>query len=194
MQQATAQTARRKINLHAPYSKWFLRIKKTKKKKGRMTERKSIERQLKSAAKSGDVGRVSELLSKGEVNLDCRDRNGSTPLHHAAGQGQIAVLKLLCRKGASVGTQNKEGQTALHEAAHQGHENCVAYLLRKGADTEHRDKDGATPLHNAAFRGHDRCVQHLIKEGANVNAIDQQVVDRFHQVSHVFREGSNPCA
>jgi hypothetical protein len=53
-----------------------------------------------------------------EQGANCNDLNirGSTPLHFAAGMGNVKMVKLLIEEGADPYFQNKEGQTALDYA------------------------------------------------------------------------------
>lgn len=45
---------------------------------------------------------MTNLLTKGGIDVGLKDENGRTPLHLAAGEGHIEVIKLLISKGANI--------------------------------------------------------------------------------------------
>jgi len=57
----------------------------------------------------------------------------------AARKGDLAAVKALCEKGASIETTTPYGQTPLYVAAMNGHEDVVEFLLAKGANTDIKD-------------------------------------------------------
>jgi len=59
---------------------------------------------------------------------------GWSPLHLAARDGRIAIIKLLISRGAQVNNKDVTGQTPLHRAAHWGHLDVVDFLVKSGAD------------------------------------------------------------
>ena len=62
-----------------------------------------------------------------------RSNDGWTPLHLAAGNGHLEVVKLLLEKSADVTVANNGGWTPLNSAASNGHNEMVKLLLEKGA-------------------------------------------------------------
>ncbi|MDQ6699876.1 MAG: hypothetical protein M3Z36_06800, partial [Acidobacteriota bacterium] len=52
-----------------------------------------------SAVRSGDARAVEKLVAADPAIVKARDLAGSTPLHHAAGFGSLATVKLLLDKG-----------------------------------------------------------------------------------------------
>jgi hypothetical protein len=116
------------------------------------------------------------LLGKG-ASLELRDKNGSTPLLYAAGNGETAVVKLFLDRGAKIEETDSDGRTALIAAAC----NCAAIdmpdtadsvrlLLENGADIEAKDKQGETALMAAAGWGRTWIVQILLDMGAQIEA------------------------
>src|SRR6185503_2978168 len=55
-----------------------------------------------SAVRSDDTRAVEKLIAANPELVKAQDRTGSTPLHHAAGFGTLAIMKLLLDKGADV--------------------------------------------------------------------------------------------
>lgn len=68
-------------------------------------------KELLSAARAGDVARITALVSK-SPNLEARDKRGKTPLMLAAERGYADAVKLLLAKGASPAARDKSGLTA----------------------------------------------------------------------------------
>jgi hypothetical protein len=107
---------------------------------------------------------VSALVELGGDAL-AHDTYGDTPLHHAAGEGHLATIKLLLELGANVHAQAKDGQTPLHYAAIAGCLETVHLLVEIGGSgaVDTQDAKKCTPLHYAASNGHDAVVSFLKK-------------------------------
>ena len=98
------------------------------------------------------------------VNMQATDRRGSTKLHEAARQGNMAIVQELLHSGASINQKESHpygipydriilshhGRSALHLAALFGHQAIVEYFLLKGADIKGQDDGGRTALHLAS--------------------------------------------
>lgn len=64
------------------------------------------------AAFNGDLGHLKLLVEQGVININERDDKGCTPLHKAAGQGQLNVVQWLIENGANATIKNNAGETA----------------------------------------------------------------------------------
>jgi ankyrin repeat protein len=121
---------------------------------------------MRKAAKSGDAGRVAELLAADASLVHVRDKDGSTPLHGAAWKGHAAVAALLLDAGAAVNARSQNehyGDTPLHAAAH-GNQRAVAELLiDRGADVNAVSCNGRTPLQETALHN-ATAVARLLRE------------------------------
>lgn len=86
------------------------------------------------AARKNNEKMVDFLLKKG-ANPDLASNSpGQTPLHIAASQGYIEIVRLLLKKGASINARDSEGNTPLFFAVYNGQKDMVTFLLRNGAD------------------------------------------------------------
>ncbi len=127
------------------------------------------------AAADGNTEAVKQHLAAG-VDVNAKDKYGTTPLHRAAEKGHKEVVALLIAKGADVNAMTNTGWTSLHFAALKGRKEIAELLLASGADVNAKDKTrGGTPLHYAAIspnygRGHKEIAELLITKGADVNA------------------------
>ena len=92
------------------------------------------------AAAFGDADAVDFLLKRGD-DVNAKDQDGWTALHHAALGGQHAgVISLLINAGANVNEKAGDGSVVLAMCAAQGKVGEVRILIQPGADLEVRDQ------------------------------------------------------
>lgn len=102
------------------------------------------ERQLLRAVKANNVDRVRELVEQG-ANVCAGDKDGVTPLHHAAVKGHLESANILIRNGADVDSRTKMGNTPLHCAARFGQYGMAELLLSYGANKNAVANAGCKP-------------------------------------------------
>jgi len=73
------------------------------------------------------------------------------PLHHAALNGDLDLVKLLVDNRADVNAASVTGYAPLHLAMAGGYQDVARLLLERGARVNARDRHGNTPLHWIAF-------------------------------------------
>lgn len=112
---------------------------------------------------------VEFVMAQG-VNLALQDTRGKNwiPLHWAAKNANLTMIRLLLGRGAEVDTRDHLGRTLLHLGPWFGPE-VVRFLLENGADTSARDMNGYTPLHTAV-RHSKQVMRILLEEGADLHA------------------------
>ena len=120
------------------------------------------------AALFGFKSQISELLTKG-ANVNHKNAEGTTALHHAATGGHTDTAKLLIDKGADMEAKDNRGWNALVNAAGAGKTKTAALLVGKGANIESTTNRGATPLIVAAANGQVEAIGILLDAGANIN-------------------------
>lgn len=118
--------------------------------------------------------RLNHLLGRG-ANVDLRDEQQWTPLHHAASSGSALTVTHLVDTGADIYAFASRVGTFLHVAAARGSVESVRCLLDAGADVDAFDEWVGTPLHHAAFSGSADTARYLLEKGANVNASSKWV-------------------
>ena len=77
--------------------------------------------------------RLLELMAIDGVDLDDRDRDGSTLLGWAARRGHLEAIELLLDAGARVNARDGAGRTALGWAIEAGQHGAAELLRRRGA-------------------------------------------------------------
>lgn len=89
---------------------------------------------------------MSTLIESG-ADLDQRDRNGMSPLHHCVNEGRLEPLRFLLEKGADPNVRDSNGVTCMNlSKSSHGMSEFVELLLKYGADPTIKDKHGKTYL------------------------------------------------
>jgi len=113
---------------------------------------------------------VEDALGRDRSLAHIRGAAGKTPLHWAARNGELEVVKLLVRFSAEINAKNERAETPLHLASYGGHMSVVDLLCREGADIDAATTTGESALYLAAGRGATSVVQLLLSHGANMEA------------------------
>jgi ankyrin repeat protein len=130
---------------------------------------------LHQAAIEGKLTEIEELLAQKPDILLSRDEQGNLALHHAAWNGQIAVVDYLIRAGTPVDAvvqrpgEGVDGWSSLHHAASQGQSEVIRHLIQAGATLELPARDNAVPLHHAAWNNHLDAAKTLLEFRSNPN-------------------------
>ncbi|XP_048765661.1 transient receptor potential cation channel subfamily A member 1 homolog isoform X2 [Ostrea edulis] len=125
------------------------------------------------AAEEDKLDALKTMLAYPDVRrlVDVGDRYDNHPLHIAAQDGYLSIVKCLIEHGADLDCKNEEEQTPLHLAAKNGRTNVVRELvIRDHSSVNDEDEDSNTALHLATLHGHTKVAMILIKNGADVAA------------------------
>ncbi|KAL9704799.1 hypothetical protein quinque_008317 [Culex quinquefasciatus] len=95
---------------------------------------------------------VKLLLEFGAV-INCKDRQGKTPLMFAATRGHTEVVRLLVDQASLEATDN-DGLTALFHGVNSKNVEIVEMLLKAGSATDIINRRGFTPRQEAEFEGY----------------------------------------
>lgn len=102
----------------------------------------SGESPLMMAALKGEAELAEKMVKKGaDVN-----KTGWTPLHYAASNGHIAIIKMLLENHAYIDAESPNGSTPLMMAGMYGSIEAVKLLLDEGADPLLKNLQGLTAL------------------------------------------------
>ena len=107
------------------------------------------------------------LVGQG-ADVHAKSKTGSTPLHSAGQEGQVASMEWLVGQGVDIHAKDQTGHTMLQVAAHQGQVASLKWLVRQGADVHAKDdKYGRTALHYGCKKGHATVVRLLLAAKAD---------------------------
>ncbi|UKZ69001.1 uncharacterized protein TrAtP1_010019 [Trichoderma atroviride] len=123
------------------------------------------------AAQQGHLEVVRHLVSCPGIDVNAATTNTMwTPIHQAARNGHVDIVKLLMAVNAKHDQPDNENMTPLWSAAQEGYDEIVQILIQKGVDKEIISTDGnRRPIHQAAQNGHLGVVKKLLEAGAKVD-------------------------
>jgi ankyrin len=126
---------------------------------------------LVAAVRNRDSAKALELLAaQPRVDVNQHSLDGTTPLHWAVYNNDVALVERLLAAGANPNARNDYNSTPLVEAAVVGNPDVIRKLLKAGADVESPNADGQTALMVIARSNNVEAAKLLLKAGANVNA------------------------
>ncbi|KAF8777580.1 Poly [ADP-ribose] polymerase tankyrase-2 like protein [Argiope bruennichi] len=126
--------------------------------------------------KLGNFVEVKKCIQQQRCIVNAKDNDGHHPLHWAASNGHISIVKLLLETGADPTYVTNKGNTPLHIAVSKGFLVITEVLLQFIACDELDNfinaptlGTGATSLHVAAKKGFRDIIKILLKHGAIYN-------------------------
>ena len=142
---------------------------------------------LLQAAEDDDATQAA-LLLKRHASPNAAFGDGTTPLHWAAYNDDLALAKLLLASGATADPRTRlRSLTPLHMAAESSDGALLETLLKAGAAVDATNDSGTTPLMIAAASGSTAAVNALLAHGADVNAREKT----YGQTALFFAAGRN---
>jgi len=131
-------------------------------------KRNRSHRPVIEAVLARDPSRLRTAIEAGG-DVDERDRDGRTALHHACIQNDRPLVDLLLAFNAQVASADSAGWTPLHFAARNHQVDIAGALLESGAPVDAADSHGSTPLFRAVFesRGRGDMIEFLLRAGAD---------------------------
>lgn len=124
-------------------------------------------------------GPIAELLCEAKKpDLNYQDRDGNTPLHHAASLAEEdagILISIFIEHGACPKVVNNRGQTPIHLYCHNNsvrqyvfYHEALQLMLAKG-DPNQQSLSGCTPLHLALYHKDVESAKLLVRFGAELN-------------------------
>eukprot|EP00019_Armaparvus_languidus_P013491 CAMPEP_0168587062 /NCGR_PEP_ID=MMETSP0420-20121227/4653_1 /TAXON_ID=498008 /ORGANISM="Pessonella sp." /LENGTH=180 /DNA_ID=CAMNT_0008622267 /DNA_START=34 /DNA_END=576 /DNA_ORIENTATION=- len=110
-------------------------------------EKANFDGYLLAAAKRGNISLLEQTLAdhQDEVNVNCQDGVGNTPLHYSANWGHYETLEMLLNASANPNIKNFQDDTPLHRAFYKGSIPMIQLLLKYGANPRAVNKQGMQP-------------------------------------------------
>ena len=130
------------------------------------------------AAREGNLQKVRDLVTNGALIDQSNDDEKHTPMHDAAANGHLDVIRYLVEAGADMEREDYFGSTPLIRAAQQGHTNVVEYLLDMHAK---ESSYGETAMLQASSNGHLAVVQLLVERGSDPNETNNEGHVALHE-------------
>jgi uncharacterized protein len=127
------------------------------------------DRALIDAVKTGNTVTATALLAK-RANVNAAEPDGTTPLHWAVRNDDVALVDRLIRAGANVKAANRYGITPIVLACENGSAAVLERLLKAGISANATMPLGETALHTCARTGKPDAVKVLLANGASVDA------------------------
>lgn len=153
------------------------------KNKGVSQNQQELNNSLMMAIKYEDLAEFKRLLTEGAEKEFFYGEFGLSPLHAAAGMGNMEMTRILLDLGCKVDIESQyDFQTPLYYAVAAGKTNTASLLLERGADINHRHAFtisaegtellkmyGDAPIHIVASFNQLETVRFLLDRGADVN-------------------------
>ena len=100
--------------------------------------------ELINAINTNNTSTLAKLLTQDAdspstfINLNFLDRDGQTPIHLACKTGNLDIVKLLVKHGASQNIKNNQGWFPIHLATYHGHYDILKFLINED-NFKHQD-------------------------------------------------------
>ncbi|XP_051021869.1 transient receptor potential cation channel subfamily A member 1 isoform X2 [Acomys russatus] len=152
----------------------------------------------------GDMYRLDDFI-KNRRKLSKYEDDNVSPLHHAAAEGQVEMMKLIIQ-GSSCEVLNimdDYGNTPLHWAAEKNQVESVKFLLSEGANPNLRNNNMMAPLHIAVQGMYNELTKVLIEhdttdinlegENGNTAVMSTCAKDNSDVLQSLLEKGAKLC-
>lgn len=133
------------------------------------------------AAEAGSAELVTILADEG-ADVNCKNDEGSTPLHWCVPPNFFETTQALLNKGADPNEPDKYGHAPLHWAITDG--SITHLLVEHGALVDCKTNGNETPLMWSTFAGQVEVVSALLDLGASIDAQNQYGFTALHAAAY----------
>jgi len=138
---------------------------------------RDIKDELYLALLDGDLKVVKDLIENGGIDVNSKIPTCSMPIHCAASEGHLEIVRYLFEKGANVHLKVVGGQEPIDFAVQEGHLEIVKYLLAKGDYVNLKDSRIIRLVNDAIQDGHLNIAKYLVEylaeeKGGDINSTD----------------------
>lgn len=123
------------------------------------------EKELIEAAKAGDLRKLQFLIGD-NINIDCQNDFGITPLMEATRSGHKDIVSYLLKQGANPNIKAKNGESALIWAVDVEEIDIVNLLINADSNLNVKGAFDRTPLWIACKKGNVSIARLLLNNGA----------------------------
>jgi hypothetical protein len=124
------------------------------------------ETALCAAARWGDLDAVLDLIEDKEVDVNCTDKYGRTPLAVASKRGFLTIVQSLLQKKADVNKQDQDGNNPIMYASQKNRLDIAQALIESGATLCLSNNVNRRAHDMAAKLKHQDLADYLFKHGA----------------------------
>lgn len=147
------------------------------------TEKPDLKQLLCFIVQYGTAKHLQDFLDKNNpAILNQRDSQGNTPLHYAAGCGNLQVLKVLIKAGADINIVDLQELLPIHHAISSGYKGIIKTLIKHDNSILDRG-DNLSLIGYAVCVDRIDIVRFLILNNARVNFADNRVY--FYLFRHI---------
>lgn len=114
------------------------------------------------AAEKNEIEAVRQLLEEDPSLVNAHDEDGYTPLHRAAYNNHVEVIKLLLASNGNLSAKTEDEWEPLHCACKWESVEAASLLIQNGANVNATTKGGLTPLHLSASNPNGRRTLELL--------------------------------
>ncbi|XP_067670131.1 ankyrin repeat and KH domain-containing protein mask-like [Haliotis asinina] len=140
---------------------------------------------LHDACRLGDLQQVKDILSEGQLDINCRGRGGQTPVMAAVRKEHKQVFHFLVDEGADLSLNADDGNNVLHYACRRGQVEMVNIILATNVvDINTKGQGGRTALLWAAGWGRAAVFEILTQKGADLTAVKDGGNNILHVACH----------
>ncbi|MBC8378670.1 MAG: ankyrin repeat domain-containing protein [Planctomycetes bacterium] len=131
-------------------------------------------------AMNGKDTRIAQLLIDYGADVHHKTDGSSTPLHAAATNGNLELIKILIDYGADVNDISMSNRTPLDYAALEGNTEAVKLLVRSGAELWPQDGGPSWPYSHALGSGNIKTAEAIVSM-ADISKVDNNGHTIFHK-------------
>eukprot|EP00500_Bicosoecida_sp_ms1_P002740 CAMPEP_0203813316 /NCGR_PEP_ID=MMETSP0115-20131106/4646_1 /ASSEMBLY_ACC=CAM_ASM_000227 /TAXON_ID=33651 /ORGANISM="Bicosoecid sp, Strain ms1" /LENGTH=956 /DNA_ID=CAMNT_0050722179 /DNA_START=368 /DNA_END=3235 /DNA_ORIENTATION=- len=141
-----------------------------------------------SAAASGNLRDVKDMVTDGAAAANCADYDGRTPLHLAACNGHLDIAKFLLSRGADVNATDRFGGRPLGDAVAHNKVEMARLLRNAGGRLGGSPHEVASKLCAFAEEGNVQAITMYADAGADVSGGDYDRRTPLHIAASCGRE------